>query len=144
MVRKWAPGNGEPPDHGRETEAPRYTPVGPAPFDAVTALEGFEGDRAFLEELLEEFFEIVSEQLADIETAVKGQDMDVIAAQAHSIKGGAANLTAFPLSKSAHTLELAGKSGNLSGCEPLFLELKDEFIRFKRAAQAFLMQEPDT
>lgn len=144
MVRKWAPGNGQPTDHGRETEAPRHTSGGPVPFDAVTALEEFEGDRAFLEELLEEFFETVSEQLADIETAVKSQDMDVIAAQAHSIKGGAANLTAFPLSTSAHNLELAGKSGNLSGCEPLFLELKNEFIRFKRAAQDFLMQEPDT
>ncbi len=104
---------------------------GGSPFDYEKALDEFEQDRQFLLEVVDEFFDVVTGQLPDIETAIRNTDLDRVTKAAHSIKGGAANLTAYPLSDAAHDLELAGKSGSLDRCAQLLAVVVEEFNRLK-------------
>ncbi len=78
---------------------------------------------ADLEQFYEVFFEESSELLAEMESCLLGldvnspdmEDMNAIFRAAHSIKGGAGNLTADKLSGIAAELEKTVKSGNLTG-----------------------------
>jgi len=98
-----------------------------APIDFKKALLEFEGDREFLLEVIVGFIENVKRQLVTIQKALDNGDAEVIRQEAHSIKGGAANLTAENLAKWAYDLELLGNSGNLSEAEAIFVNLEKEF-----------------
>ncbi len=82
-------------------------------FDRERALEEFGDDPEFLEEVLTGFLENVAEQLSQLATAIETGDADRVRREAHSIKGGAANLTAMSLSGAAKELEELGKRGDL-------------------------------
>ncbi|MBW1710069.1 MAG: PAS domain S-box protein [Deltaproteobacteria bacterium] len=88
--------------------------------DFEKAVREFEGDRDFLMEVLAGFFKETKVQFEDMRRAISDGDADAVQRGAHSIKGGAANLTAVILSKAAFKLENIGKSGNLEeGTEAL-------------------------
>ncbi len=70
-------------------------------------------------------------QLIVIERAISENDSQTIQKEAHAIKGGAANLTAMRLSKTAHNLEMIGKSGELHQSESVFKTLSTEFETLK-------------
>ncbi|MCP4647618.1 MAG: response regulator, partial [bacterium] len=86
-----------------------------APMDLDRAVEEFEGDREFLMEVLAEFLQNVSTQIETIRQALPDGELEVVRQEAHSIKGGAANLTAHDLSGVAFELEKAGESGDSEG-----------------------------
>ncbi len=90
------------------------------PMDFEKALNEFEGDKPLLMEVLKGFMENVREQIGVIQQALMCQDADRVRREAHSIKGGAANLRADELSRIAFELENIGKSGKLErGIEAL-------------------------
>lgn len=90
------------------------------PMDFEKALNEFEGDEALLMEVLKGFMENVKGQIGVIQQALMSQDADRVRREAHSIKGGAANLRADELSRIAFELENIGKSGKLErGIEAL-------------------------
>ena len=80
-----------------------------APMNFERAVEEFERDREFLMEVLEGFMGNVRAQIGTIRQAISDGDADQIREEAHSIKGGAANLTADNLSEVALELENIGK-----------------------------------
>ena len=82
-------------------------------MDFEKALNEFEGDKALLMEVLKGFMENVRGQIGVIQQALISQDTDRVWREAHSIKGGAANLRAEELSRIAFELENIGKSGKL-------------------------------
>ena len=91
-----------------------------SPMDFEKALKEFEGDRALLMEVLKGFLENVRIQVGVIREALMREDGDRVRREAHSIKGGAANLRADELSRIALKLEIIGKSGKMeSGIETL-------------------------
>ena len=63
--------------------------------------------------------------------AVIDKDSELIKNQAHTIKGGAANLTAKKLSEIAFGLENIGKSGELKGADNLIHKFEKEFSRLE-------------
>jgi len=91
------------------------------------ALEEFDNDKDFLNEVFSEFIETVDNQIIKIENSIKNNDFISIKKEAHSIKGGAANLTAKKLSSIAKELEEAGKICNLEQAIEQTNLLKDEF-----------------
>jgi CheY-like chemotaxis protein/HPt (histidine-containing phosphotransfer) domain-containing protein len=106
------------------------------PMDFEKALHEFEGDEALLIEVLKGFMKNVRVQIGVMQQALMSQDADRVRREAHSIKGGAANLRADALSRIALELEIIGKSGKLeSGVEALRgLEKElDGLERFERA-----------
>ena len=93
-------------------------------------------DEALLIEVLKGFMENVRAQIGVMQQALISQDADRVRREAHSIKGGAANLRADALSRIALELEIIGKSGKLErGVEALRgLEKElDGLEKFERA-----------
>ncbi len=101
------------------------------PMDFKKALEEFDDDREFLTELLEGFQKNVRSQIESIRQAIADGDAETIWREAHSIKGGAANLTAKPLSECALGLEQMGKKGQLEGSADILSKLENEMNRLE-------------
>ncbi|MCP4368947.1 MAG: response regulator [Deltaproteobacteria bacterium] len=95
------------------------------------ALKEFEGDKEFLMEVLNDFMENVGSQTEIIREAISGGDSETVRREAHSIKGGSANLTADILSEIAYKLEKKGSSGVLEGSMETLELLKKEFKRLE-------------
>jgi HPt (histidine-containing phosphotransfer) domain-containing protein len=112
-----------------------------APMNFEKAIEEFEGDKEFLIEVLKGFLDNVRTQIETIHQAISNGeaisngDAEVVWKEAHSIKGGAANLTADKLSEIAFELEKAGKLGMLEEGGGIFERLKKEFYRLENFAK---------
>ncbi len=113
----------EPVDVEKRVPTYQTKPFQESPMDFHRALSEFDGDKDFLLEVLNEFIKNIQNQLPKIKQAFVDGAAEVVEMEAHSIKGGAANLTADKLSKIAHELEKAGKSGDLTGHESLIPQL---------------------
>ncbi len=98
----------------------------PAPMDLDRAVKEFEGDREFLLEVLAEFLQNVGTQIETIRQAFPHGELEVVRQEAHSIKGGAANLTANDLSAVAFALEKAGESKDSEGGVEILAALEKE------------------
>ncbi len=73
----------------------------------------------------------VAFQTETIRKAIEAGDAGTVRRESHSIKGGAANLTADALSTVAYALENMGKSENLEGGMEALEKLEKEFHRLK-------------
>ena len=102
------------------------------PMDFPKAIEEFEGDEEFLMEVLEGFIENVTSQIKLVRQAISDGDAEAVRREAHSIKGGAANLTANDLSGIAFEIENIGKSGMLEEGIDALQKLEREFFRLER------------
>jgi HPt (histidine-containing phosphotransfer) domain-containing protein len=91
----------------------------------------FEGDRAFLMEVLEGFLGQVNVQIGTIQQALSEGNTEVVWKEAHAIKGGAANLSADALSGVALDLEKVGRSGSTDEAIKIFGRLKKEYGRLE-------------
>ena len=105
-----------------------------APMNFEQAHREFEGDKDFLKEVLTGFFNNAETQIETIHQAISNGDAEKVWKEAHSIKGGAANLRAERLSLTALDLETMGKSENLTGCIEALGRLKVEYDRLKAFA----------
>jgi PAS domain S-box-containing protein len=105
-----------------------------APMNFEQARKEFEGDKDFLMEVMTGFFDNVGTQIETIHQAISDGDTEKVWQEAHSIKGGAANLTAEILSQTALDLETMGKSENLKGSLDALGRLKIEYDRLKAYA----------
>lgn len=113
----------QPKNHSQSTEKKSVIP----PLDLKQAVLEFEGDEAFLFEVMEGFIENVKKQLISIHKALNEGDAELIRHEAHSIKGGAANLTATNLAKLAYALEKTGISEDLTSADTILINLEKEF-----------------
>jgi two-component system sensor histidine kinase/response regulator len=105
---------------------------GDLPIDLERAFDEFECDEDFLDELLKEFIMNVKDQIKVIRTAISDNDLECVWKEAHSIKGGAANLTADDLSSAALELEQIGKSGLCEDGKKALVRLEEELDRLVR------------
>ena len=137
MVNKWTSsildsGSGnETGDHLSEpkslTSKPGEKKDEATPLDYKKVVEEFDGDEEFLKEVLENFINNVKNQIRTIEQALDNRDFETIRKEAHSIKGGAANLTANGLAGIAFELEEIGKTNNICANFEVVKKLKNEF-----------------
>lgn len=111
MLKKWTeakpgcPAIGPAQKDGSQPEKKKSSADQPINFDR--ALSEFMGEKEVLYGLLKEFIEKVRSQINAIQQAVLNQDYKSVAKQAHSIKGGAGNLTADKVAGVASDLEKA-------------------------------------
>ena len=101
------------------------------PMNYDKALEEFMGKQDLLIKVLNTFLKTVRDQIKILRQAIIDKDSEVIKNQAHTIKGGAANLTAIKLSEIAFELENIGKSGELKGTDNLIHKFEKEFSRLE-------------
>ncbi len=75
---------------------------------ALVRLEEMTGDRAFVQELLEEFIDDVRARVAELTAAdATAPDRELIRRHAHTLKSSAANVGATSLSARSRALEAA-------------------------------------
>ncbi len=97
------------------------------PIDFKKAVDEFEGDEPFFLGVLEAFLIAVNGQIEILRKAMAQGDAEGIRKEAHSIKGGAADLTARPLSNLAYDLEKMGITQNLTDGKAFLARLDEEY-----------------
>ncbi|MFO7910594.1 MAG: ATP-binding protein [Desulfotignum sp.] len=105
------------------------------PMDLTELLQEFENDAVFLKEVMTEFITSTDKNLVQIQQAAVDQNGSEIAAFAHAIKGGAANLTALELSRAAGCMEKAATENNFTTMPDLISQLVRTYRRFKTFAE---------
>ena len=100
-----------------------------APIDLEHCIKMFNGQRDVVLELVGDLLRLFDEQKKTIKVALADNDPEKLRRESHSIKGGAAVLSAGPLLEAAKVLEEIGRSGDLSGGEEAFSRLEEEAAR---------------
>jgi CheY-like chemotaxis protein/HPt (histidine-containing phosphotransfer) domain-containing protein len=133
-IEDWKSGNGDPEQPSTtnsQSSIVNSQSKEDVPMNLERAIEEFEGDKDFLMEVLNGFLDNVRTQLGTIRQAISDGDSEAVRRETHSIKGGAANLTADKLSSIAFELENIGKSGVLEGGIEALERLEKEFYRLE-------------
>ncbi len=100
-----------------------------APLDMEKAVDEFMGDREAVERLLNDFICKGAEQIISIDQAMEHADFEKVRLEAHALRGGAANLTAYQLAQSCADVEEAAAQPKPHQISPLLGSLKSEFCR---------------
>jgi len=116
MIGKWT---GSPAPEAKDTclqnnQEPSKSIHAAGPVNYAQALKEFGNEANLLADVLTGFISDVNQQIETLRNAVVNGDIDRIAREAHSIKGGSSNLTASALADAAAALEAAAKSGSLT------------------------------
>jgi CheY-like chemotaxis protein/HPt (histidine-containing phosphotransfer) domain-containing protein len=109
------------------------------PIDLDRALNEFLGEKDVLYGLLKEFTIKIRSQINAIRQAVLTQDFKVIAQEAHSIKGGAANLTADTIAGVSAYLEKAAERKQWENVSPLVTKLEEKLQQLESYLQKEVM-----
>jgi HPt (histidine-containing phosphotransfer) domain-containing protein len=99
-------------------------------------LESVGGDREFLGELMDTFFEDTAGQLAAIQQALATGDAEALRRAAHSLKSNSLNFGATALAELCKELEERGKTGALAGGAELATQIEAGYEEAKRALEA--------
>ena len=106
------------------------------PIDLNRALDEFMGEKEVLFSVLNEFVEKVRSQIEAIQRACLSLDFKEIAREAHSIKGGAANLTANKVAGIASALEKAAGLSQAELARQLAGQLEDKLLQLESYLQS--------
>ena len=96
------------------------------PIDLKTVLDEFDNDKVFLHELLNDLVVQVKDQIKTIRDGIQSKSCEKVWREAHTIKGGASNVTANMIADIALQIERAGKNGDLLLCNDLLCQLEIE------------------
>ncbi len=109
----------------------KRTQENPSPLDMDKAIEEFMGQKEILFGILQDFLNIAAAQVENIRQAVNCSDYGVIVSEAHAIKGGAANLTAYQLADLASDLEKVATEQQTDQTVLLAEKLQNEFYNLE-------------
>ena len=104
-------------------------------FDEL--LQRLGGDRELLGDLVRLFLDDAPPRLTALRRAVATGDASIIRAEAHALKGAAANMSAHRLVDAAETLEDIGTREDLPAARPAWARLEMEAIQLLDALQRF-------
>ena len=104
-------------------------------FDLEDALERVDGDRAFLQQLIQVFYAGSADSLAKIHQAIDTNSGEVLAEAAHALKGALGNLSAIRSHDYAKALEVAGKTNDFESARAIVLVLEESLDNFYTRAQ---------
>ncbi len=124
-------------DSHEQSEDINYKNGDPINFDQ--AVGEYDNDREFLIEVLNGFLENVKKQIKTLRRAVSDGNLEVVQNEAHSIAGGAANLTAYGLNKVAVELENLGSETMLGAGHEVLEKFENEFNRLKEYTRDKIM-----
>lgn len=86
-------------------------------------------DMSLQQQVATHFIADMPTQLASLQVAVNGADVDAIASLAHKIKGAAANMAAEQMREIALELELNTKAGEVAGADEKVQALTEAFVQ---------------
>jgi len=142
MIEKWAAPVTPAVAENKSAPAPKVeTPAAPAeepPVDMSRMNDLTGGDPAMLNELVEMFYKQTTQQMAQIEAAVREGNATQVRHVAHSCKGASATLGMTHLSKMMLALEKMGAEGKLTDALKF---CQDAAVEYKRI-EKFLSEQP--
>lgn len=106
----------------------------PYPIDYEQGIKEFAGDRIVFETVVAGFLKNVKEQIEAVKQAITELNAEKINFEMHKIRGGAANITAKPLSDIAACMENLGKTGQFDKCTEVMVEFENEFEKLEKYA----------
>ena len=136
VIGKWSTGESKKEERTVTSEQGR-------PIDIPRALERVEGDREFLDELLDELLRYVSGEMEVLRERIRSGDVGGVEHSAHSIKGASANLEAEGVRSIALRLEEMGRESRLDGAGALFDELESEIARLRNFVEKWRSDHDD-
>lgn len=142
VIEKWIPKNLPPEVLAACDSSEPNTSNSPQTTDTLVidmerALSEFDGNWTFLKGIFAEFFTQIDQQMLMIHEAIHHGDATTVRSQAHSIKGGAANLTLDKLARMALDLEIRGKAGQLEGTDALVQQMECFIQQLKKCVGEF-------
>jgi HPt (histidine-containing phosphotransfer) domain-containing protein len=117
--------------HAPATFATGPTPARSIDEDVLEELRAVLGGE--LDRLIRVFLDDAPRQIAALEEASTGPDLDALREHAHSLKSASANLGAMQLSAAAKRVELAARTGNLDRPAVEVARIAWEFARARDA-----------
>jgi len=102
-------------------------------FDRPALLNRLMGDETLAQTITTGFLSDMKPQLAAVKKFAQQGEIAQCTAQAHKIKGAAANMASAALQKAAGVLEASGKAGDRTQLLPLALELERQFVLVQAA-----------
>jgi HPt (histidine-containing phosphotransfer) domain-containing protein len=94
------------------------------------------GDRSFLAELIDSYFDDTPRQLALMRTALEVGSAEELRRAAHTLKSNSANFGAMTFASMCKELEALGKRGELAGAAEQIEQIETEYTRVRYALQA--------
>ncbi len=117
-------------------EAADATESGDVPaWDYELAIKEFADQREMVFSIVREFVEEINNQAEIMKVALAKGDLETIRKEAHSIKGGAANIHAHPLSFAAKGIEELAKAGAGDEIPHALILLGEESERLRNAVK---------
>lgn len=101
-------------------------------------MERFGDDRAFIDELLESYFQEAAPNMDSLADAVAAGDAERVCYVAHALKGMSGNMGFGQVQDAFYRMETKGKSGKLDGAEALLGELQELHRRLEADYQKIL------
>jgi PAS domain S-box-containing protein len=109
-------------------------------FDSDDALSRLGGSQKMLSKIISVFLEDIDKQIESIKDAINEKDRDKLKSHAHTIKGSAANLSAYKLNSTAKDMEFGSQDKEFDELKIIFKELKEssdelkaEFLEYLKA-----------
>lgn len=100
--------------------------IDPTALDPYREMMGDEAD-TFVADILDTYLNNSLQLLAEIEKSLSAPDAASFTRAAHTFKSNSAMCGAHPLAALALQLEQAGKTGQLTGLQPILEQLKVEY-----------------
>jgi CheY-like chemotaxis protein len=106
--------------------------------DFADLLDRVDGDREFLNEILDAFRSESHNLLREAKTAVAAQDFSIVRQNAHAIRGAAANLSGTATVKAAQALEDAGIDADIPGTLQAISSVENQIERLQATLESLL------
>ncbi len=100
-------------------------------FDKDDLSYRLSGDTSLCEELTAMFAEIMPERIKNLKAALNENNAERMEMEAHTVKGMAANISAYHLQKIAYQAEIAAKEKDFQSVSVLITEMEQAFEKFR-------------
>ena len=95
-------------------------------WDLVGALARVNNDEKFLREVVEIFLQRLMALLANIESAIREKNSEMLVMNSHTVKGSAGNMLAAPTMEIASRLESLAEKNEFAAMDGVWRELQQE------------------
>jgi signal transduction histidine kinase/CheY-like chemotaxis protein/HPt (histidine-containing phosphotransfer) domain-containing protein len=138
-------------DVTQATAGPHQVPEAPEPspepdallvFDVEDLIGRLGGRSEMVARFVELFCGVTTGYLAALRDAVEQGDLEKTRIQAHTIKGAAANISAWQLRQAAEALEQLARAGEREGAGQLLEQLETGYGEFLSESSAYLSRPP--
>ena len=142
----------EPGSAGAEPRAAKAQDTQPVPaspevqeavlqvFDAADLVERLGGRDDMVARFVEMFTTVTAGYLKALREAVESGDLEQARIQAHTIKGAAANISAWRMREAADQMETLSREGRREGSTELLKSLEQGFAQFAKESEKYSKQ----